>query len=344
MPVRRQHHRTEADLRDQPAQRAAGGVLGAAAAGLASLDSTSLFQRLAHAAPAALPDIQFAIGRYLGPAVRKSEAGAPKGGTMFGFGPTYTLFLTARLNRTPSQADRLTLEKALSTIEQRYAFRASGVFTYISYGLPYFSRLPAGPERPRWSAAHLPRLLGDPPARCWRRRCPAPTDVHPDNPGITKRRFTVPVRIEAERPTVHLPQRPGDDPPGRAGLVRGSGAGRASRSPSPAFAGLLNRHLAAGTCSPGRACPGRSRTKQLPYASYIHPESPMWMGFADMVADASGPPEICTFQGNPSARLTTEKGTGYFDNSSIQVLNHVILDLMDWYITTSRRSRRRTST
>jgi hypothetical protein len=69
----------------------------------------------------------------------------------------------------------------------------------------------------------------------------------------------------------------------------------------------------------------------LYYANRIQPRTPMWMGFFDQQTDSSGPAEITTFVGNPSARLTTARPGDYFDNGSIQHLSHVILDLEAYY-------------
>ena len=307
-------------------------AFGAAVAAVGALDVAPGIQRLAHAAPAALPDIQYAIGPYLAPAVRISEPGAPQGGTMFGFGPTYTLFLTAKLGRTPTKTDRLVLAKALATIESTYAFAASGVFTHISYGIPYFQRLPGGMSGPLVSK-HLPRLLADPSRPVLEEAVPGPTDVHSSNPAISKPRFHVPVRIEDNDVLITLrsDSRPNLDDVQH--WLWGSGVLKRKKVASPAFRRLFtwtSSRLMFG----GRGLPRRiADANKLPYAKYVHPDSPMWMGFADQVADAFGPPEVCAFQGSNSARLTTESGRGYFANSSVQVLNHVILDLAEWYLT-----------
>src|SRR5262249_42459508 len=71
---------------------------------------------------------------------------------------------------------------------------------------------------------------------------------------------------------------------------------------------------------------------QLPFANRIHPQSPMWMGFADQQVDGSGPAQITTFQGNSSARLTNASNGDYFANGAIQPLSHVILDLEQFYL------------
>jgi hypothetical protein len=306
-----------------------------AAVGLLALDGVTPLTRLANAAttaPAALPDIQFDIGAYLAPAVLKTETGAPAGGTLFGFGPTYTLFLTARLTRTPSQADRLVLDKALATLEATYPFSASGVFTSVAYGLPYFQRLPGGVTG-ALVGSRIPRLLTDTSRSALEEAVPGPTDVHASNPSISKPRFNVPVRIEDNDVLITLRSDVKANLDDVQSWLWGSGTMRKRKIASPAFAGLLtwtsSRLMFAGPGLPRKIADSNA----LPYAPYIHPESPMWMGFADMVANAFGPPAICTFQGNASARLTTETGSGYFANSSIQVLNHVILDLAEWYVT-----------
>jgi hypothetical protein len=307
-----------------------------AAVGLLALDGVAPLSRVAEAAaakaPAALPDIQFAIGPYLAPAVVKTEAGAPAGGTLFGFGPTYTLFLTARLTRTPTQADRLVLDKALATLEATYAFSASGVFTSVAYGLPYFGRLPGGVTG-TLVGSRMPRLLSDPARSAFEEAVPGPTDVHASNPSIAKPRFHVPVRIEDNDVLITLRSDVKANLEDVQSWLWGSGTMRKKKLASPAFAGLFSwtssRLMFAGPGLPRKIADSNA----LPYARYVHPQSPMWMGFADMVADAFGPPAICTFQGNASARLTTETGSGYFANSSVQVLNHVILDLQEWYVT-----------
>ncbi|MDQ1733794.1 MAG: hypothetical protein QOH56_45 [Pseudonocardiales bacterium] len=308
------------------------GIVAAAVAALSGLDLAAPVQRQAFAAPPVLPDIQFAIGSYLAPAVRITEAGAPTGGTMFGFGPVYTLFLTAKLTRMPTKADRLVLEQALRTVEAHYAFSASGVFSHISYGVPYFNKLPGGIRGPLVSK-YLPKLIDDHTRQVLEEAVPGPTDVHPSNPAISKPRFNVPVQIEGNDVLITLRSDLKDNLYDVRNWLFGSSVLKKARVPAPAFNRLFtwtSSRLMFG----GRGLPRKiADAEKLPYASYVHPDSPMWMGFADMVADAFGPPAICTFQGNRSARLTTETGTGYFANSSIQVLNHVILDLEEWYLT-----------
>jgi hypothetical protein len=101
---------------------------------------------------------------------------------------------------------------------------------------------------------------------------------------------------------------------------------------SPKFDGLLGfdraRVMFVQRGMPRRVADGA----RLPYAGRVHPESPMWMGFADQHVDGSGPAVITTFQGNRSARLSTASDGDYFANGSIQHLSHVVLDLEQFYL------------
>jgi hypothetical protein len=69
----------------------------------------------------------------------------------------------------------------------------------------------------------------------------------------------------------------------------------------------------------------------LPFAPFIQPNSPMWMGFADQQTHGSGPAAITTFVGNSSARLSSARPGDYFDNGSIQHLAHDILDMNQFF-------------
>src|SRR5205807_9762406 len=60
-------------------------------------------------------------------------------------------------------------------------------------------------------------------------------------------------------------------------------------------------------------------------------QSPMFGGFADQQTSATGPAQICTFQGNSSAVLTTARSGDYFDKGTIQHLSHNIHDLAQFY-------------
>lgn len=306
------------------------GVLGATGAALAGLESLAITPTRASAAlPTKLPDIQFAIGDYLAPPVEID-------GTKFGFGPVYTMFLTFTLARAPKKGEQKELERVFSKIEQRYPFRAEGVFLHVSYGLPYFAKLKGGLAG-GMVATNMPRLLSDTKRWALEEAVPGPTDIDPNTPPsplITHLRYPVPVRIEGNDVLVTLrSDRMGNLTDIRNWLLRRTKELNGKECEHEGVMKLFT--LTSTRVMFGQ--PGLPRklaeSAQLPYAQRIHPKSPMWMGFADMVADAFGPPEICTFQGNASATLTNCKKGDYFFNGSIQVLNHVILDLEEWYRT-----------
>lgn len=271
-----------------------------------------------------LPDIQFDVARFSAP-----EQVSPIGGP-FTTPPVHTIFLTAALARTPGRDDQRELARVLNVLESRYQFGAEQLMTFVAYGLPYFRRLPGGLAGDL-VAVHLPRLLADPGRLALEDALPGPTDVHPDNPGITKRRFTIPVRIEhndllftfrSDRATIIQDV---------LAWFEGSGTLAGQPTPSPAFTGLLtitsSRHMFTQTGLPRSV----AEQNQLPYAGFIQPDSPMWMGFSDQQTNASGPPAVCTFAGNDSARRTTARPGDYFDNGSVQHLSHVILDMLQFY-------------
>jgi hypothetical protein len=313
---------------DRRALLRAAGALGLTAGAAAVLDVVPPLRRSAHAAPTGLPRMQYAIEPFLAPAERVTEPGAPAGGTLFRFGPTYTAFITASLTRMPTLADRAVLEQALGTIEARFPFRPDGVFTHIAYGRPYFRRLPIPVVN-----AHIPRLRADTRRSAFEEAVAAPTDVHPSNPAVRKPRFPVPVRIEANDLLITLRSDSLDTLRSIRGWLGGIGLLKGRRVPPPAFDGLF-QWTSTRLMFTGRGLPRQiADADRLPFAEFVHPRSPMWMGFADQAAGASGPPEAVSFQGSPAARLTTENGSGYFADSTVQVLTHVILDLHEWYLT-----------
>jgi hypothetical protein len=277
-------------------------------------------KRLAHAAPTTLPDIQFDIGDFIGPAETIN-------GVVVRFGPVFTHFVTARLLRTPSEHDQGVLAHALHTIEAHYAFSPSGVFTFIAYGLPYFKRLPH-----HVVSHHMPRLLADRSRAALEEAVVSPTDVSPANPDIKKQTFNVPVRIEANDFLLTLRS----DSTGHLHDVQawltGSNSLRGKYVVSPAFHGLFAiTSVRAMFQQIGLPRKVADRHK-LRFATHVNPQSPMWMGFADQQKDGSGPPSITTFQGNPSARFTTTRAGGdYFFNGAVQHLSHVIQDLPQFY-------------
>ena len=169
-------------------QRAVGH--GVAASTMGALDLLALVPSRAGAAgKPKLPQIQFQIEKYLPPAIKE-------GGVQARLGPLYTVFATITLQRTPTTADQAALTQALATVECSYPFSPSGVFMTLAYGIPYFQRLPGGLGGPL-VAAHMPRLKGETERYVLEEAVPGPTDVSPQNPGVSKQRFDVPVQIES---------------------------------------------------------------------------------------------------------------------------------------------------
>jgi hypothetical protein len=109
-------------------------------------------------APRPLPDIQFDVGRFIGPA-RAID------GVVVRFPPVFTSFVTLALTRRPTRADRVRFAAALERLERRYAFAPSGVMAMVAYGVPYFARLARAP---------LPRRRDGRPVL--EEAVPAPTD------------------------------------------------------------------------------------------------------------------------------------------------------------------------
>jgi hypothetical protein len=271
-----------------------------------------------------LPDIQFDIGRFLAAPHTVNDGG---GSISVQMPPVHTVFVTARLNRTPTRADQRNLDRALATIEAAYAFAPQGIFTFVAYGIPYFRRLPDG-----LVSEHMPRLAADHRRFVLEEAVPGPTDVSPANPAITKQRFDVPVTIEGNDLLITVRSDSSAIITDVLAWLGGSNSLRGRRVPSPGlFKGLA-------TVTSGRAqFVGASLPRTMAqahgfsFAKQINWQSPMWMGFVDQHVNGSGPAAITTFAGNASARLTTARPGDYFDHGSIQHLSHVIEDLAQFY-------------
>ena len=274
-------------------------------------------QRLAMAT-SSLPDIQFDIGNFIAPAFTEN-------GVMVRFGPVFTLFVPAKLNRTPGKADQAVLANALNTIEANFAFSPSGVFTFVAYGLPYFRRLPS-----TLVSSRIPSATGIGSGSVLKEAVPSPTDVVSGN-GVTKENFQVAVRIEANDVLFTLRSDSLDNLKNVLSWVGGSNTLNGNAVASPNFNGLFSfqtvRLMFQQIGLPRKV----ANAANLSFAGQINPQSPMWFGFADQQTAASGPAAITTFAGNSSAHLTTARAGDYFDNGSIQTLSHDILDLAQFY-------------
>ncbi len=304
------------------------GLLGTAATTLAGIDALAWApSRLALAASAStsFPDIQFDIGNFIAPAQTIN-------GVLFRFGPVYTVFLTAQLNFTPFRSDQDDLENALETIEAVYPFSPGGVFTFIAYGLPYFRKLPGGLNGSLVANA-MPRLLSNHSRYALEEAVPGPTDVSSQNPNISKATFNVPVAIESNDVVFTFRSDHLSNINDVVNWLLGSDELGGSFVPSPNFAfnGLIN-FTTIRTQFTQIGLPRQvANQHNLPFATAVNPQTPMWMGFSDQQVAASGPAPIVTFLGNSSARFTTATSGSYFDNGSVQHLSHVIQDLAQFY-------------
>lgn len=275
-----------------------------------------------------LPDIQFDVGAFIAAAQTLNDGG---GSVAVQMPPVHSVFITARLNRTPTTADQANLSSALNTIEATYPFAASGIVTFISYGIPYFSRLPGGMTGSLVSA-HMPKLASDTSRFALEEAVPGPTDVSPANPGVTKETFNVPVQIESNDLLIHVRSDNTTIISDVVSWLGGSNSLKGSSVPSPTlFQGLAtvtsSRSQFVGISLPRNM----AETHGFSYAERINSDSPMWMGFLDQQTNGAGPAAICTFAGNSSAHLTTAQPGDYFDNGGIQHLSHVIEDLAQFY-------------
>src|ERR1022692_3336370 len=311
------------------------------------------------AAATTFSDIQFAMGGFINPAQVLNDGA---GNVSAQFPPTYALLLPAKLTRTPTVTEKHLLGHVLYTIEDNYPASPAGVLIFaVSYGLPYFNRLP-----PSVVSAHIPHLLSDPSRLALEEAVPSPTDVvgglaggpHALIPGITKDRFNVNVTIENNDMLFHFRSDSIANLTAVSLWLQGSNNLNGAKVSSLDFNGLITygtprvQFVQAGLH--GLITYGTPRVQfvqaGLPrkmanqagfeFAPRINPDSSMAMGFVDQQVNASGPPEICTFAGNSSAQLTNAVAGSYFDNGSIAHFSHVIEDLYQFYNTPGQDPRR----
>jgi hypothetical protein len=302
------------------------------------LSQATLFEQLvlAPARPASaatgFSDIQFNMGAFVRPAQIYNDGA---GNVVAQFPVIFTLFLPVTLTRAPTRADQVTLANALAIIEAEYPASPAGVLIFsVSYGLPYFSRLPAS-----LVAAHMPHRLNDPSKFVLEEAFPMPTDVvdglvgGPNAliPNVTKDRFNVNVVIESNDMLFQLRSDNMSNLSDVALWLQGSNSLNGNHIPSPAFNGLMSWQ----TPRVQFMQPGMPRKvadqNGFEFAPRVNPDSSMVMGFVDQQVDSSGPPAIVTFVGNSSAKLADANPGDYFDNGSIAHFSHVIDDLYQFY-------------
>ena len=227
------------------------------------------------------------------------------------------------------------------TIEANFPFSPAGVFTFVSYGLPYFNRLPQS-----LVSSHMPQRSDESGKPVLEEAVASPTDF--GQPNITKaqKNFQVPVRIEHNDVLFIVRSNSLANILNVSAWFEGSNNLNGHSVPSPNFHGLFNF----GTPRLNFVQPGRPRklANQLsafgvaPFTTFhteINPASSMWMGFVDQQLAGSAPSASdVTFvgtgpnsSGRGAAHLTTAVAGDYFDNGSIQHLSHNLDDLEQFY-------------
>jgi hypothetical protein len=309
--------------------RSAGVLAGALGTMTLLQDSAIVPQRLAVAATArTIPDIQFDIGGFMPPAVTMD-------GIPIGMPPVFTIFLTAKLAKTPTRDDALRMENALVAIENVYPYSPSGVFVHVAYSDNYFANLP----NQLVVRQNMPLTIGSVTSSSrfepvLKRAVASPTDVAPGAHPLQLRRpeFTVPLRLESNDILFTIRS---DNPvivADVAAFLSGSNLLAGQRHISPKFdAGMTITSTRTMFVQAGLPRQIASRAG-LSYASMVNPHSPMWMGFADQQTDAAAPARNVTFAGGGGISLTNAELGDYFDNGSIQHLSHVLLDLEQFYL------------
>ncbi|HZO72609.1 MAG TPA: hypothetical protein VFB60_10440, partial [Ktedonobacteraceae bacterium] len=277
-------------------------VAGSSAAALATVGSlTWMPKRVSAATNATISDIQFDIGAFVHPAqaFTNTVLNTP---VPFQFGVIFTFFAPAALTRNPTKADQATLSNALATLEANFPFSPSGLFTFVSYGLPYFNRLPQS-----LVAAHVPTLRFDATRSVLEEAVPGPTDF--GVPGISKlqSKFRVPVRIEHNDVLFTFRSDALANIVNALAWLQGSNTLNGNSVASPDFDGLFSfgptRFNFVQPGLPRRIADQSASLGIAPFPTIhteINPASSMWMGFVDQQLDGSA----------PSGSTVTFAGTG----------------------------------
>jgi hypothetical protein len=313
------------------------------------LSQAAMFEQLAFAPTRALaatsgsaaapsfPDIQFDLGAFTAAAKTVNDGG---GNVSVSLPPVYTLFQPLTLNRTPTTGDQATFGNALTTIEQAFPASPSGALIFaVSYGLPYFKRLNQTTVK-----AHMPTLLSNSSTPVLQEATPSPTDVVGGlvggsgsvNPGITKARFNVNVRIESNDMLIETRSDSLSNLTNINLWLQGSNNLNGRFVASPAFHGLFNfqtpRVMFVQQGLPKKI----AQQNSFEFAPRMNPDSTMAMGFVDQMTNTAGPAAIVTFAGNSSAVLSNAKAGDYFDNGSVCHFSHDISDLYQFFATPSQ--------
>jgi hypothetical protein len=299
-------------------------------------------QRPALAAPS-FSDIQFDIGRFM-PAGTFAGVGTYNdggGSVTAAFGPIFTLFVPARLTRSPTRSDQTTLANALAAIEANFDASPSGLLIVsVSYGVPYFNRLPQALVQ-----TNVPRLSSNTSRFVLENAVAGPTDVvngqvQGDHPA-PKERFNVSVVLEANDVLFQFRSDSSSNLTNVLAWLQGSGNLHGAQVPSPAFNGLFAfqtprlQFMQPGMPRRVADAAVQSNANLYEFHTRINPNTSMVMGFVDQQMDSSAPSAaLVTFAGiNSKVQMTTARAGDYFDNGSIVHFSHVIDDLYQFYAT-----------
>jgi hypothetical protein len=335
------------------------GAAAALASQAALLDQLVVMPQRPALAAASFSDIQFDIGAFIAPSQTFNDGG---GNVVAQFGPVFTTLTPAQLERTPTKADQANLANALATIEANFPASPAGVLiASVSYGLPYFNRLPAS-----LVSANVPRLVdanGNATNRFVLEESPAfPTDVvggfvggpNAVIPNVKKDRFNVNVTIENNDILFELRSDSLNNLADVAAWFVGSNKLNGNIVQSPNFSDLFKF----GTPRVQFVQPGLPRKVAdaafsklnqgnvlYEFHTRVNPDSSMVMGFVDQQVDSSAPTaDVVTFVGNARhsniPKFTNAKIGDYFDFGSIAHFSHVIDDLYQFYSTPNQDANR----
>jgi hypothetical protein len=323
----------------------AGAAAAVASQGLLLEQLAYMPQRAALAATPSFSDIQFDVGRFLRGPQTFNDGG---GSVVADFGATFMLFVPAKLTRNPTKADQATLSNALATIEANFSASPSGLLiASVSYGMPYFARLPQALVQSK-----IPRLLdpnGNPTSRfALENAVPGPTDVvngkvQGANGTIPKERFMVNVVLETNDINFQFRSDSIGNLAEATAWLEGSGFLGGRFQASPDFDGLFNfQEPRLQFVQPGLPRKVANALQQQDaalgeFAPRVNPNTSMVMGFVDQAVDSSAATaDIVTFVGSKHGVFTNAKAGDYFDNGSIMHFSHVIDDLYQFYQTAAQ--------
>jgi hypothetical protein len=291
---------------------------------------------------AAFSDIQFNMNAFVHPAAVFNDGA---GNVTAQFPVVYSLFLPIALTRTPTTTDQHTLFEALLTIEAEYPASPAGVLIFsVSYGLPYFNRLPASVV-----AANMPRLTSNTSRWVLENAMAGPTDVvngvvqGANNPP-PKERFNLNVVLEQNDMLIQLRSDNLSNLSDVSFWLQGSNSLNGQSITSPNFNGLLAfqtprvQFMQQGMPRKIADSAAAANPAFYEFHTRINPDSSMVMGFVDQQTNSSAPnANTVTFLGDPNnvntQGFTTAKAGDYFDNGSIVHFSHDIDDLYQFYQT-----------